>query len=56
MTELQNELLKQWIRNHTYSSESHITDQGKCEWLRADELIQYLPTVIDYIILNNKLP
>lgn len=56
MTEEQKKLLIDWIKHQTYSEESHYTRQGKCEWLRADEMIKYLPDAIDFILKNNKLP
>ena len=56
MTELQRELLIRWINAHTYSAESHHTEQGRCEWLRQDELLEFLPNSIEYILKYNKLP
>lgn len=56
MTEEQKKLLIEWLKHQTYSAESHRTEQGKCEWLRADEIAWYLPDVIDFILTHNELP
>lgn len=40
-----------WIRSMTYSGSSHTAyDQGNPEWLREDELQQYLPKLIGEIL------
>jgi len=56
MTPEQVDKLKQWLYSQAYIANSHTTDQGRCEWLRLDEMLEYLPAAVEQILTTPNHP
>jgi hypothetical protein len=51
LTVQQREAIIEFIEHQTFTGDSHYTDQGDdVEWLRADEMLEYLPDAIERIL------